>query len=66
MELKKEYIHGGMRIKHPSGVVVVHKKADLLRLKEHTQRSITFLQDQERMIDEDIAAVDIKTKEKQS
>lgn len=57
MPIEKEFIHAGMRIKHPSGVTVTHALEDLQKLKEFNQRSIAFFQEQNKLIDADIARV---------
>jgi uncharacterized FlgJ-related protein len=62
MPMKIEHIHAGLRIKHPSGVVVVTALAQLRKVKESTLRQIAFLQQQVNFIDADIAKVEEKRK----
>jgi hypothetical protein len=58
MAMQKEYIKEGMRIKHPSGVVCTTTLENLYALRKFNQESIAFLQEQIKMIDDDIAKVE--------
>jgi len=58
MAIQKEIIHAGLRLKHPSGAIATTALEDLHRLKETTLRQISFLQDQIKRIDADIARVE--------
>ena len=58
MHMEKEYIAAGLRIKHPSGVVVVEALGNMRKVKESTLRQIAFLQNQVKLIDADITKVE--------
>lgn len=62
MPIEKQIIHAGMRLKHPSGVEVTTTLEDLHNLKDFNLRSISFFQEQIRLIDADIAQVEKKVK----
>ena len=57
MSIQKTFVNNTMRIKHPSGVIATHTIKDLEDLKELTNQSIVFLQQQIALIDADISLV---------
>ena len=64
-QIKREFIGGGMRIRHPSGVTVTHTIEDLRRLKEFNQQVIDLAQEQIGRIERDMAEVEAQGKTRQ-
>ena len=58
MPMKRQVIHAGIRIKHPSGVTTTTALENLRNHRAATQEMIKFMQEQLRMIDDDIARVE--------
>jgi len=64
-QIRKEFVGGGMRIRHPSGVTVTHTIEDLRRLKEFNQQVIDLAQEQIRRIERDMAEVEAQRETRQ-
>jgi len=59
---KKEFIRGGIRIKHPSGVEAVTQLTDMKRARETLKGFLDFHTQQLRDLDADIARVEAASK----
>jgi hypothetical protein len=58
MPIKKEYIHSGMRLTHPSGVTTTAQLQALKELKVYNQNLLSFLQGQVTQLEKDIAEIE--------
>jgi len=56
--IKKEFIHGGMKLIHPSGKITITDLKNLRYLKEQQERTLTFIQEQIAETDKNIKEVE--------